>query len=520
MSLFAKIAFSLTLLFTGAVFTLGYLILIEQNNNFKQEREKLVYSSAKTLAEGSIDALISGDFEVLEQWLKAVTLTDVYAYGYLSGPNGHILVHTDPDMIAKYAPAIKPFYKTTSRTLTYKDQPVKEVIYSSMLGDELFANAHIAYYNSENIFSAFKREGIYIILAVMFSFLVLILLATLYIIRLHTKPLAKLSHSIQHFTFDENEYEIDKSLSRRPDEIGALAAAFQLMTQRLSNAYQELKHEEQNLQAKVEQRTEDLLQQNQLLTEMQEQLVQSEKMASLGNLVSGIAHEINTPVGIYLTAVTHLNDACLEIYKKYDSQTLTQDEFLQFLELSRESCQMSVDNIGRAAGIISNFKQIAVDQHYLESNCFTLYEYLNDILQALNPELKKHNDKVLITGDSSLKIKSNQGLFYQIFSNLVMNSLIHGFEDIDDGEINIEFETKQDYLLIKYSDNGSGVSKEILDNIFEPFITTKRGQGGSGLGAHIIYNLVVQRLKGTIECLSEPGKGILFSIVFPVEKCS
>ena len=126
------------------------------------------------MAEGSIDALISGDFVVLEQRLKAVTLTDVYAYGYLSGPNGHILVHTDPDMIAKYAPAIKPFYKTTSRTLTYKDQAIKEVIYSSMLGDELFANAHIAYYNSENIFSVLKSEGVYVILAVMFSFLLLI----------------------------------------------------------------------------------------------------------------------------------------------------------------------------------------------------------------------------------------------------------------------------------------------------------------------------------------------------------
>lgn len=519
MSLFAKIALSLTLLFTGAVFTLGYLILIEQNNNLKLEKDKLVYASAKTLAEGSIDALISNDFEVLEQWLKAVTLTDIYAYGYLSGLNGHIMVHTDTDMIARYAPAIEPFQTSTSRILTYKGQRVKEVIYSVMLDDEIFANAHIAYYINDDIFSVFKREGVFVILAVMFVFLIIILFATLYIIRLHTVPIAKLNRSIHSFTFDEKHYQIDKRLLQRPDEIGALAVAFQLMTQRLGNAYQELKNEEQTLQLKVEERTKDLMRQNQLLTDMQEQLVQSEKMASLGNLVSGIAHEINTPIGVCLTAVTHLNDACKDIDNKYHANNLTQEDFLMFLKLSKDSCQLSVKNIARAADIISNFKQIAVDQHYDDSNCFNFHDYLKDVLQALNPELKKHKHEVLIMGDDNLKIKSNQGLFYQIFSNLIMNSLIHGFETIDEGEIRIQFETEEERLLINYQDNGVGVPREIRDRIFDPFMTTKRGLGGSGLGAHIVYNLVVQKLKGKIQCDSEPDKGILFTIECPIELC-
>lgn len=519
LSLFSKIAISLVFLFIGAMLSSGYTILVNQNNLQMEEKEHLAFSNAKSLAEGSIDALISRDFELLERWLKAIVLKDIYAYGYLSDPNDHVLIHTDSDKIATYSPPLKEFNLFTTRNLLYNGEPVKEIIYASKVDDEVFANAHIAYYTTQNIFSVFKSKDIYIILGVMIFFLGLILFATLLIIRMHTAPITQLSQSIHHFSFDSDKTKIADSILKRPDEIGILANTFKLMIQRLKIAYENLKKEEQSLHVKVEQRTQELKQQNDLLMKMQEQLVQSEKMASLGNLVAGVAHEINTPIGICLTAVSYLNDAGEELEKKHNKQELSEEEFKNYLETIRESGDIAIDNINRAAHLIANFKKVAVDQHIEEASCFNFHDYLQHIIKVLEPNLKKLAHQFHIKGDETLNIISYEGVFYQIVSNLVMNTIIHAFETSSSGDIYIDFVMENETLIFQYSDNGAGIPKPILDKLFDPFVTSKRGQGGTGLGTHIVYNLVVQKLKGTIECESEVGNGTLFRMLLPLKTC-
>lgn len=519
LSLFSKIAISLIFLFIGAMLSLGYTILLNQNKLQFEEKERLALSSAKSLAEGSIDALISRDFELLERWLQALVLKDIYAYGYLSGPNGHILIHTDADKIASYTPVSKDFKLSTTRQLNYKGEPVNEVIYVSKVDEEVFAYAHIAYYTTQDIFSVFKSKEIYLLLGVMVFFLGLILFATLLIIRLHTAPVTELSQSIRQFSFESEQLQIADSILKRPDEIGVLANTFQLMMQRLKTAYEDLKKEQQSLHNKVEQRTYELQQQNDLLLEMQEQLVQSKKMASLGDLVAGVAHEINTPIGVCLTAVSFLNDASSNIVIKYDRQELSEEDFKHFLDTVKHSSEIAIDNINRAAKLISNFKKVAVNQHIEEATCFNLYDHLQHIIHVLEPNLKKYDHRFHITGDQSLRIISYQGVFYQIVSNLIMNTLIHAFESESQGGIFIDFVMQEESLFFQFSDNGAGISASILDKLFDPFVTSKRGQGGTGLGTHIVYNLVVQKLKGKIECKSEEGKGAMFRIMLPVKTC-
>lgn len=517
LSLFSKIALNLIFLFTLAILSSGYILMINQNNNMLAEKDKLAYTSAKTLGEGSIDALISHDFEFLESWLKAVVLTDIYAYGYLSDNKGQILVHTDMDKIARYTklPSSKI---STIHNLEYNNRPVKEIIYVSRIGDEIVSNAHIAYYTDTSFFSIFTHDGIYILFFVLFLFLSIILLATLYIIRRHTKPVTELSTSIQKFSFDNNS-SIAPSILERPDEIGVLAHSFKQLLNRLKSAYQDLKNEELSLQQKVENRTKDLKDQNELLIKMQNQLVESEKMASLGNLVAGVAHEINTPIGICLTAITHLNDASKDVQEKYEQDKLSESEFINFLTLSHDSCEIANENIKRAAQLISNFKNVAVSQHTDKKTCFNLYSQLEHLIKILIPKNRGTSITITITGEPSLLINSYQSAFYQIFSNLITNSLIHGFESMEQGQIKIDFEVQDGQLTLTYSDNGQGVSEKIVERIFDPFVTTKRGQGGSGLGTHIIYNLVVQKLGGSISCHSELDKGAQFIISFPIEDC-
>ena len=518
LSLFAKIALSLVLLFSSAIITSAYFIVINQTNNLLNEKDKLANASAKSLAEGSIDALISRDYEFLNGWLHAVVAKDIYAYGFLSDTNGHILVHNDIDKIATFTEIPSPTFKMSSRYLNYKQRPVKEIIYVSGIGDEVFAYAHIAYYTDLSVFLVFKNVNIYILFLLMFFFLSIILLATLYIIRMHTRPISELSLSIQQFSFDNN-IKIPNSIIERPDEIGLLASSFVQLMSRLNEAYCELKNEEKNLQTKVEQRTMDLKQQNNLLLKMQDQLVQSEKMASLGGLVAGVAHEINTPIGICLTAVTYLKGISQELQTQYQNNTMSENDLLDYLKTSQESCDIAHDNIDRAVQIISNFKKVAVDQHNDEKICFNLYQKLLELIKVLIPNVKRKQLNVLIEGDQNIQINSYQSVFYQIFSNLIINSLIHGFDSMSTGQIKIKFDVLDSELRLDYFDDGLGISEELIDKIFDPFVTTKRGQGGSGLGTHIVYNLVVQKLNGSISCTSKIDHGVHFKIMFPVETC-
>ncbi|MFQ1743885.1 ATP-binding protein [Aeromonas veronii] len=281
----------------------------------------------------------------------------------------------------------------------------------------------------------------------------------------------------------------------------------------------------EQLEGKVVERTRSLSEaNNQLgkayddLKQAQQTLVESEKMASLGSLVAGVAHEINTPIGISVTASSYLQERVADFKSHIDSKQLSRSYLNEFTVNLDESMQLLQSNLRRASELIASFKQVAVDQSSEARYNFSLADNLHQVVVSLGHKLKKSQCEVDIQCDPKLSIFSFPGSFTQIYSNLILNSINHGFDSWDKPKkITIKVEQQGEELFIDYSDNGRGIPPEILPRIFDPFVTSKRGQGGSGLGTHIIYNLVVQLLKGRISCASEPGQGAQFHIRLPIQ---
>lgn len=248
----------------------------------------------------------------------------------------------------------------------------------------------------------------------------------------------------------------------------------------------------------------------------QEELVESEKMASLGNLVAGISHEINTPLGIAMTAITHNQDCLIEMQNKLDNQTLTQDDLLQSNKNQKEGYRLILKNLDRANHLISNFKQVAVDQSSEVQREIEITEYIHEVMNSVKPLFNKKIIEVVIHGPESLTISTYPGPIYQIITNLVNNSVLHAFEHLEKGEIRIEISILEGKICLNYFDNGKGMDLYMLKHIFDPFVTSKRNQGGSGLGMNIVYNLVTQVLTGEIKCFSSPESGFEVKIYFPV----
>ena len=188
----------------------------------------------------------------------------------------------------------------------------------------------------------------------------------------------------------------------------------------------------------------------------------------------------------------------------------------KFLNIAHQSSQMILTNLDRAAGLIHSFKQVAVDQASESKRLFNLKEYLEEVLLQLSPKLKGTGLRIEIEGDSNININSYPGAIAQIVTNLVLNSLIHAYPDLTNGNIVLAFQKIDETIIFEYADDGQGIPSEHLNKIFEPFFTTKRRQGGSGLGLHIVYNLVTQKLNGSIRCESQLEQGTKFFMSFPL----
>ncbi|MFO7558138.1 MAG: PAS domain S-box protein [Desulfobacterales bacterium] len=249
-----------------------------------------------------------------------------------------------------------------------------------------------------------------------------------------------------------------------------------------------------------------------------EQLLQTKKLAALGNLVAGVAHEISTPLGAGVMAASYLNDILKEFSDRLPPATpVNLSEIRKYTKIAGEASSQVLSNLIRAAELLNSFKQVAVDQSGNEKRLFSFKTCLDETLISLRPEYQRMRHKISIQCPENLEIISSPGAFSQIITNLFMNSLIHGFDGIETGAIRIRISAENNNLLLFYQDNGVGMDKNNLEKIFDPFFTTKRNQGGMGLGMHIVYNLVTQTLKGRIDCKSSPGNGVEFKIKVPLE---
>jgi signal transduction histidine kinase len=253
------------------------------------------------------------------------------------------------------------------------------------------------------------------------------------------------------------------------------------------------------------------------LSVAQGELMRQEKLASLGALVAGIAHEVNTPLGICVTAVSHLVEETAGVRDNLASGRLTEAELTGYFGSTEEILRILTNNTQRASGLIRSFKQVAVDQSSDDVREIVLAEYIEETLKALRPKLKGTRHTIAVDCDPSLRVRSVPGAISQILTNLVINSITHGFEHLEEGKIRIGARGNAHTLTIDFLDNGSGMTADTLKHLFDPFYTTKRGQGGSGLGANIVYNLVTTKLGGTIAVDSAPGLGLHYTIRLPIQ---
>lgn len=271
----------------------------------------------------------------------------------------------------------------------------------------------------------------------------------------------------------------------------------------------------QFVEQELRKRNEELAGSMETLESAQQQLIESERMASLGGLVAGITHDVNTPLGVGVTAASFLIERINTLEAAFNDKSITQTQMTSFIEEAGQTTHLLMNNLNRASELIASFKQVAVDQTSEAERRLDLNSYLDEIIQSLKPSFKNNHHTIDVECDESINIMCAPGAIAQIVTNLVMNSVMHGFEHKVNGHIKIKVEASEQDVVMHYSDDGIGLLPEHLDSLFDAFFTTKRAKGGSGLGTHIVYNLVTQTLNGQIEAKSTTGQGLQYTIRFP-----
>ncbi|MCG8549759.1 MAG: HAMP domain-containing histidine kinase [Desulfobacterales bacterium] len=271
--------------------------------------------------------------------------------------------------------------------------------------------------------------------------------------------------------------------------------------------------------ARLTQKKKDLAQSLGDLKAAQAKLIESEKMASLGRLVAGFAHEVNTPVGIALTASSSILESSDQIDRMLMQDEVEEDDLISALETIRDASKLVFSNLNRSADLVGSFKRTSIDQSFDNLSVYCLNDTIDDVLTTMGIKIKKASVKAVLNSRETINLYGNPGDIFQVISNLFENSLLHGFENGRlKGKILIDIRKKGKEVLIRYSDTGKGMSGETLGRIFEPFYTTLRARGGTGLGMYICHNIVTARLNGTIECSSKQGEGTRFLITIPITR--
>jgi len=254
------------------------------------------------------------------------------------------------------------------------------------------------------------------------------------------------------------------------------------------------------------------------LRETQNSLIEAEKLAALGRLVAGVAHEVNNPVGISLTVASSLERKTAQFAAEVERGNLRRSSLNEFLETSRDAATQLVANLNRAAELVQSFKQVAADRNYSDKRVFDLADLTEQVVMSLKPGMRKQNLSLSVDCKPNLTMNSFPGPYGQVLTNLFFNTVAHAFPNGDAGNVDIRVqEAGDDHVEILFEDNGCGMTHEVKRRAFDPFFTTRRDQGGTGLGLHIVYNIVTNRLGGRISLNSEPGAGTRIHIVLPRE---
>jgi signal transduction histidine kinase len=437
---------------------------------------------------------------------------------------GMHLVAIDSDTGLHMAIASRPLshQRMLGRIAEHFFEPVRPVdvslIYSSvMLGDIPVGDLHIVVDNGVILDNLWEEASRLVLSSMVHAILLATAIAVLFHI-LTTKPLLRLADKFAEVEPDRPIRQLVMApAGHDKDELGVIARAanrlilaFQTSLEERDRIGEELRQLASDLEQRVERRTAELRQ-------MQLSLVQAEKMASLGNLVAGVAHELNTPIGNTLMVATSLEAQIREMTGQVGAGDLRRSALEKFLSESLQAANIMAREAGRAAELVGNFKQIAVDQSSLRRRRFDFATLVRETLSSLNNKLKHAPVAVEVDIPEGIELDNHPGPIEQILSNFVINSLVHAFDEGQAGVIRIAARANNGQMEFSFEDNGRGMSDDTAKHAFDPFFTTKFGQGGSGLGLYIVYNLVTGALNGTMTLVTRPGAGTRFELRFPLD---
>lgn len=317
---------------------------------------------------------------------------------------------------------------------------------------------------------------------------------------------------------DEQNLLLEQEVARKTSSLSSTMLKMEVQQKELREQKQSL--QEENIRRSKTEKTlittnKDLIHSITELNKAKERLLEAEKMASLGALSAEVSHELATPLGISITSSSYLLEQISDLHQTLDQNKLSKKNIETFIDNANKSTELLMNNLQRASNLLTSFKHIAVDQISDKIRIINISKYLDEIIQSLHPKLRKTNHTINVHCDGSIEIFSHPGAIAQIIINLIVNSIIHGFEGINNGEIIIVVKLHQNRLFVDYIDNGHGITLEAREHLFDAFYTTKSNKGGIGLGTHIIKNLVVDTLNGTITAQSELGKGLSYHIELP-----
>jgi len=332
----------------------------------------------------------------------------------------------------------------------------------------------------------------------------------------------RLSHAQQEILTAKNELDdhnliLEQEVAKKTSSLSTTMLEMNKQQRELIGQQKQLKAE--NIRRSQTEQTltetnKELKTSIQELNKAQERLLDAEKMAILGKLSAEISHEINTPIGVSITSTSYLSDLLSSLKKDIDNQSLSKRSLDDFSKNADQSLHLLLNNLNRASDLITSYKQVAVDQTSDKTRKINVAKYLNEIIQSLLPKLKKTKHQIIVNCADNIDIYCHAGAISQIFTNLIINSIIHGFDTIESGTITINAELKGQRLHLHYQDNGVGVPQSKLSKLFEPFYTTKDDDGGTGLGTHIVNELVTDTLNGKIVAYSDVGQGLSYDIEF------
>lgn len=486
-------------------------------SNIKQEKNSFIQNSliqANLLADFSVSALIFRDMDGAKENLEKLKSDDNIQRVIIFDNQGSIFSEYNPLDIQEEAQIDMNKVLLVSKKDEFLNYGILKISVPLKHKNVIYGTLYLE--KSTAIITKLLKKLFSEVILFACILLLIIYAISIFLSNYLLKPILSLASTAEEIASTQN-YATRVNYNSK-NEIGSLYKAFNTLvkdTENLTN----------NLELQVNIRTDELNRKTKQLEESlldlkqtQQKLIESEKLSALGNLVSGIAHEVNTPLGNAITGSSIITKETQALVDEFDNGTLKRSTMEKRINVINESSSLLSKTLHYASGLIKSFKQISVDQVTNDIREIKIKDYIEEVFLTNHNKLKLVPVKVVIKADDKLIIKTSPGVISQIINNLIQNSVKHAFDNYSgNAEIMVFIEKKGEDLVIEYEDNGNGINEDIKEKVFEPFVTTKRNSGGTGLGLNIVYNLIIQKLKGSLEMTSKENIGTRFVITIPLK---